>query len=134
MTAEIIYEGELRCRLKHSFSGSEILTDAPLDNHGKAETFSPTDLMATSAGACMLTIMGIATKTHGFEIENAKVTVEKIMSSNPRKIAKLNFELFFPNGKNYSDKQKQIIENIAYTCPVMLSLHPDIEKNIILHF
>ena len=133
MTAEIVYKGELRCELKHLFSGTTILTDAPVDNHGKAQAFSPTDLLAASAASCMLTIMGIAAPTHGYNIDETKITVNKIMASNPRRVAALEFDLYFPPN-DYTDKQKQVIEHIAHTCPVMLSLHPDIEKKIVLHF
>ena len=134
MTTEIIYEGQLRCNLEHSFSGTKIITDAPLDNHGKAESFSPTDLIAAAAGSCMLTIMGIGEKIHGYSIEGTRVTVQKVMSDSPRRISGLVVEIFFPQGNNYNDKQKKILENIAYTCPVMISIHPDIEKTITFHY
>ncbi|MEO5675638.1 MAG: OsmC family protein [Chitinophagales bacterium] len=133
MTAEIIYQGELRNELTHIFSGTKILTDAPLDNHGHAEAFSPTDLVAASAGACALTIMGIAARDRGFNIENTKVEVTKEMSSNPRKISALRLEFTFP-AKNYTEEQKRLIRHIAHNCPVMLSLHPEIRKDIVFYY
>ena len=132
-TSEIIYEGELRTKATHIFSGTEIITDAPLDNDGKAEAFSPTDLLATSLANCMLTIIAISGRTHQFSIDGTKAEVTKTMTSNPRRVAGIEVKLFFPPN-NYSDKQKKIIENAAYTCPVGLSLHPDIKQDITFNY
>ena len=133
MTAHIIYEGDLRNKLTHTLSGTTILTDAPPDNEGKGEAFSPTDLMATSAGACALTIMGIAGRKHGFNIDSARVEVTKVMVNDPRKISEIHLKFFFPKN-NYSDSHKRLITHIASNCPVMLSIHPDIKKEITLNF
>lgn len=129
MTATVVYEGDLRCRLTHAFSGTTITTDAPLDNHGKAQSFSPTDLAATSAAACALTIMGIAARDHQFSIDGARSEITKIMAANPRRIAELHINFFLPPFP-YSESQRRIIEHIAHNCPVMLSLHPEIKKVI----
>ncbi len=129
MTAEIIYRGELRNELTHTLSGDRIVTDAPLDNQGKGEAFSPTDLVAAASGACALTIIGIAARTHGFQIEGTKVEVKKVMASNPRRISEIQLNFQLP-ANNYSDKEKQVIERSAWTCPVMLSIHPDIKKDL----
>ncbi|MDW8392793.1 MAG: OsmC family protein [Chitinophagales bacterium] len=132
-TATVVYEGHLRCRLTHHFSGTTILTDAPLDNHGKAESFSPTDLAATSAAACALTIMGIAAREHGFSIDGARAEVTKIMAANPRRIAEIHIHFFFPPFP-YSDAHRRLIEHIAHNCPVMISLHPEIHKAVSLSY
>lgn len=129
MTSEIIYLGNLRTQSKHIASSSTIVTDAPIDNHGKGEAFSPTDLMSNSLGCCMLTIMGIAANTHQFNIDGTIVHITKIMQSNPRKVAEIIVEFKFP-ANNYSDKQKNIIEHAAKTCPVALSLHPDLKQTV----
>ncbi len=132
-TSEVIYTGDLRCKSTHLYSGTDIFTDAPLDNQGQAAYFSPTDLMATSLANCMLTIMGIAARTHQFSIDGTRAEVTKIMASDPRRIAEVKIELYFPPN-NYSDKEKKIIDHIAHTCPVALSLHPDLKQNITFHF
>ena len=130
MTSQVIYLGELRTTAKHEQSGSSIETDAPIDNHGKGERFSPTDLVATALASCMLTIMGIAAKTHNIDITNTQCSVEKIMETAPRRIGKINIEVHFPKNTVYSEKEKMILEKAALTCPVMESLHPDCIKNI----
>jgi uncharacterized OsmC-like protein len=130
MTSQVIYLGELRTTAKHEQSGSYIETDAPLDNHGKGERFSPTDLVATALASCMLTIMGIAANTHNIDITNTKCSVEKIMETAPRRIGRINIEVHFPKNTVYSEKEKKILEKAALTCPVMESLHPDCIKNI----
>jgi len=130
MTSQVIYLGELRTTAKHEQSGSSIETDAPIDNHGKGERFSPTDLVATALASCMLTIMGIAANTHNIDIINTQCSVEKIMETAPRRIGKINIEVHFPKNIVYSEKEKMILEKAALTCPVMESLHPDCIKNI----
>jgi putative redox protein len=130
MTSQVIYLEELRTTAKHEQSGSYIETDAPLDNHGKGERFSPTDLVATALASCMLTIMGIAANTHNIDITNTKCSVEKIMETAPRRIGRINIEVHFPKNTVYSEKEKKILEKAALTCPVMESLHPDCIKNI----
>lgn len=128
-TAQSIYLGDLRTRAKHIQSGTEIITDAPLDNQGKGEAFSPTDLLATSLGSCMLTIMGIAARTHGFSINETTIEITKIMTDHPRKVAEIHLKFAMPP-IDYSAHQKKILLLAATTCPVALSLHPDISQKV----
>lgn len=129
ITSEITYLGNLRTQSKHLASSDIIITDAPVDNHGKGEAFSPTDLMSNSLGCCMLTIIGIAANTHHFNIDGTMVQITKIMQAAPRKVAEIKVDFKFP-ANDYTDKQKTIIEHAARTCPVALSLHPDIVQTI----
>ena len=124
----IIYQGNLRTEAEHAPSGTKINTDAPKDNQGLGESFSPTDLVATALGSCMLTIMGIAARTLQIDITGTKVTVNKEMSPPPRRIAKLAVIIEVPVKLN--DEQKQKMENAALTCPVHKSLHPDVAMPI----
>ncbi|WP_343531314.1 OsmC family protein [Pedobacter sp.] len=128
-TSEITYTGDLRTTSIHLKSGKEIITDAPTDNQGKGEAFSPTDLLATSLGNCMLTIVGIAARNHGFNIDGTKAEITKVMAENPRRVSEIHVELHFP-ANNYTEKEKTIIERSAKTCPVAYSLHPDIKQEI----
>jgi uncharacterized OsmC-like protein len=133
ITSEITYLGNLRTQSKHIASNTIIVTDAPVDNHGKGEAFSPTDLMSNSLGCCMLTIMGIAANTHQFNIDGTVVQITKIMQANPRKVAEIKVDFKFPSN-SYSEKQKTIIEHAARTCPVALSLHPDLIQTITFNY
>lgn len=128
-TSKIVYKGSLRTQAVHLASGNEIITDAPIDNQGKGEAFSPTDLVATSLASCMLTILGISAKTHGFNVDGTIAEVTKVMGDKPRRIVEIKVELKFP-AVQYTDKQKAIIENSVKTCPVAYSLHPDIKQEI----
>lgn len=129
MTTSIIrYLGELRTSSMHLQSGTEILTDAPTDNHGKGEAFSPTDMVANSLGTCMISIMAIKSKDLDLELKGSTAEVTKIMQPQPRKIARIEVNLNMAVAT--SDKNKTILERSAMTCPVFLSLHPDIEKVI----
>jgi len=130
MTSSIIYKGDLRTEATHLQSGTVIETDAPTDNNGKGERFSPTDLVATALGTCMLTYMGIAARTHNFDIDGTKVSVQKIMAANPRRISEIQIEMQFPAGKAYDDKTRTIIERAAMGCAVLESLHPDLKKTV----
>jgi uncharacterized OsmC-like protein len=132
-TVKTIYLGELRTQATHVRSGNQLITDAPPDNKGKGEAFSPTDLLSAALGSCMLTIMGIAAREHKFNIDNTEVKIWKIMASDPRRVGEIKIELSFPKN-NYSDKEKKFIERSAYTCPVYLSLDPKMKKTIILNF
>ena len=128
-TVETIYLGGLRTEATHVQSGTKILTDAPTDNHGKGEAFSPTDLVATALGSCMMTIMGIAAQTHGIDIDGTKLHITKIMSASPRRIGEIVVEVHFP--KPIADqKQREILERAAATCPVAQSLHPDCKQTV----
>ncbi|MBP7244533.1 MAG: OsmC family protein [Bacteroidia bacterium] len=132
-TIKTKYEGDLRTFSTHIASGNEIITDAPKDNHGKGEAFSPTDLVSAALGACMLSIMGIAAKTHDIEFRNVTLENTKIMASDPRRIAEISIEFYF-NGMEYNDHQKLILERAARTCPVALSLHPDLKQTIVFNW
>jgi uncharacterized OsmC-like protein len=123
------YEGGLRCRAVHGPSGTAILTDAPVDNHGKGESFSPTDLVAAALGACMMTIMGIMAERHGLDLSGMKAeTVKQMTAEPPRRIAGLRTKLTIPLPADHP--QRQALENAAHTCPVHKSLHPDIDAAI----
>lgn len=128
-TSTIFYNGDLRTTATHLFSGNQIITDAPLDNQGKAEAFSPTDLVATALGTCMLTIMGIYARAHEVDIDGTKIEITKIMAANPRRIIRVEVIFTMPD-RSYSDKDKKALENAAITCPVAKSLHPDIEQAV----
>ncbi|NUM51059.1 MAG: OsmC family protein [Flavobacteriales bacterium] len=127
-TSEIIYLGELRTEARHVKSSQKIITDAPTDNNGKGAAFSPTDLLATSLGSCMLTIMGIVAERNNIPLKNAKVRVTKIMGTEPRRVTEIHVEFTFSD--TYSDKEKKLLENAAKTCPAAYSLHPDIKQEI----
>ena len=128
MTSKVTYLGDLRTTSTHLQSGTEILSDAPLDNNGKGEAFSPTDLVANALGSCMFTIMGIKARDMNVSIENSTASVTKIMQAEPRKISAI--EIVFDMNFAPDDKTKIILERAAMTCPVFLSLHPDIDKRI----
>ncbi len=134
MTSEVIYTGDLRTEATHQRSGNRIITDAPVDNRGKGEAFSPTDLVATALASCMLTIMGIRARDHGWQIEGARATVNKIMASHPRRIARVEIDIYMPSGKNWNDTQRQVLEEAAHTCPVCRSLHPELEVAVQFHW
>lgn len=128
-----VYVGGLRTEATHMISGNKVITDAPVDNQGKGEAFSPSDLLCSALCSCMLTIIGIAARTHGFDIDGTKATVIKIMAANPRRVAEVIIEFNFPRN-DFSEKEKKLIEQAAHTCPVALSIHPDIKQNIIFNY
>ena len=128
MTSKVTYIGDLRTTSVHLQSGTEILSDAPKDNHGKGEAFSPTDLVANSLATCMVSIMGIKSRDLNFDLTDSTVEVTKIMQAEPRKIAKII--AVFNMSVAVDEKAKLILERAAMTCPVLLSLHPDIEKEV----
>ena len=128
MTASIIYTGNLRCEAEHLQSHSKIETDAPTDNHGKGDRFSPTDLLCVSLATCMLTTMGIKAVDMDVDITNAKAEVTKHMASDPRRVAKIEVAVSLPG--TGSDKDKVILERTGNNCPVAKSLHSDIELQI----
>lgn len=127
MTSRIIYLGDLRTEAEHLKSGNKIVTDAPLDNQGKGEAFSPTDLVATALGSCMLTIMGIRARDNNIDIAGTEINIEKIMASDPRRIENVTVSIKMPDNE-YSDSEKEIIEIAARGCPVCKSLQPGIAK------
>jgi uncharacterized OsmC-like protein len=129
VTIGIRYEGNLRSTAFHGPSGRTVITDAPVDNHGKGESFSPTDLVATALGSCMATIMGIAAGRHQLDLRGMEVEVTKVMSSDtPRRIARLETTIRVPLPPEHP--QRVLLENAALTCPVHKSLHPEMEKPV----
>lgn len=131
--SRIEYLGDLRTKLTHLKSGNELITDAPLDNQGRGEAFSPTDLVSTALGSCMTTIIGIAAREHGFNIDGTEINISKIMYAEPRRIGEVHVEFNFPDIK-YSDKEKMIIEKSALTCPVANSLHTELKQVITFNY
>jgi len=132
-TARTKYIGDLRTEIVHVRSGSIITTDAPVDNKGKGENFSPTDMVASALGSCIFTIMGIAAREHGFSIDGSSCKITKIMTDSPRKIGEIKIEFDF-TGNSYTDKQKKILEYCVKTCPVALTLNESVFQNVILLF
>ncbi|WP_126971237.1 OsmC family protein [Gynurincola endophyticus] len=134
MTSTIVYDGNLRTVCTHLNSGNVIETDAPLDNQGNGERFSPTDLVATALGSCMLTIMGIKAREMNIDLKGVKIEVEKIMKADPRRIGGINLTFSFPATLELDEKSRTILERAARTCPVAYSIHPDIETNIVFNW
>lgn len=129
MTVKTIYKGDLRSEATHLQSGTTILTDAPTDNHGRGEAFSPTDLLATALGSCMLTIIGLAAKTHGFNIDGTELETTKIMATDPRRVGEVVLTFNFPKN-NYTEKERKIIEAAAKSCPVAQSLSEKLVQTV----
>ena len=134
MTSEIIYKGALRTEAKHLQSNTIIETDAPTDNQGKGERFSPTDLLATSLGTCMITTMAIKARNMNVDLTDTKISIQKIMKAEPRRVAKVEVIFDFPSSLKIDDKQKQVLENTAHTCPVAISIHPDLEVKTVFNW
>lgn len=134
MTSTIVYEGNLRTVCTHLKSGTSMETDAPVDNQGRGERFSPSDMVATALGSCMLTIMGIKARDMEIDLSGTKIQVEKIMATEPRRISGVNLTFYFPAGLKPGDKEKTILERAAHTCPVMESIHPDIKVNTVFNW
>lgn len=132
MTSKVTYLGELRTSSVHLQSGTVILSDAPTDNHGKGEAFSPTDLLANSLGSCMMTIVAIKSADLDLNLEGSTVEVTKIMQAEPRKIARIGIVMNM--SISVSEKNKIILERTAMNCPVLLSLNTDIEKDIVINW
>ena len=128
MTSKVTYQGELRTTSIHLQSGNEIITDAPTDNHGRGEAFSPTDMVANSLATCMFSIMGIKAREMNVNLEGSTAEVTKVMQPSPRKIEKI--VVVFQMKSNADDKAKEILQRVAKTCPVGLSLHPDIVQDV----
>ena len=132
-TYKITYNGELRTEIMHERSGQKITTDAPVDNKGKGEYFSPTDMVSSALCSCIFTIMGIKARENGFSIDGATAKAHKIMRNDPRRIKEVQIEYDFTNHE-LTDKQKQILKNLVHASPVPRSLHLDIEQNVTLKF
>jgi len=127
------YLGQLRTQATHIASGTQILTDAPVDNHGRGEAFSPTDLVCVALATCIITTIGIWAEREMLDLASTTIDISKTMQSSPRQIAQIDISLNFKN-KNLTDEQKQKIEHITHTCPVARSLHPDLKQNIIFNY
>lgn len=132
MTSKVTYLGDLRTTSIHLQSGTEILSDAPIDNNGKGEAFSPTDLVANALGSCMFTIMGIKARDMNINLEDSSASVTKIMQAEPRRISAI--EIVFDMNYAPDEKTKIILERAAMTCPVFLSLNTEIDKRITFHW
>ena len=132
MTSHVLYDGNLRTVCTHKASETVIETDAPVDNQGKGERFSPTDLVATALASCMMTIMGIKARDMELDLKGMKIDVQKIMKADPRRIAAVTLTFSFPEGFEITARQQQVLEKAAHTCPVIYSIHPDIDVQI--HF
>ena len=133
VTAKIIYQGDLRTEATHLKSGKTFITDAPTDNNGKGEAFSPTDTVCGALASCMLTLVGITANKHGFSVGDMAVEVTKHMVANPRRIGKIEVEITF-TGKEYTEKEKAFMQTAAINCPVAKSLHPDIEQVVSFNY
>ena len=124
----IVYINNLRTETEHITSGKKIITDAPVDNNGKGEAFSPTDLVATALGSCIITIMAISANKYDIDMSGTNASVKKIMGSDPRRISEISIDINM--NKNIEEKDRKRLERSALTCPVHKSLHPDLEKKI----
>ena len=130
---EMIYDGQLRTTAKHGPSGNSVITDAPVDNHGRGESFSPTDLVATALGTCMATVMGIFAERHAIDLRGMRVTVKKEMVQEPvRRIRRLTTEIHVPLPADHA--HRAALERVVHSCPVHQSLHPDVEKPVTFHW
>ncbi|KIC91830.1 OsmC family protein [Flavihumibacter sp. ZG627] len=130
MTASVVYEGNLRCRAIHTQSGSVIETDAPTDNRGKGERFSPTDMLCLALGTCVVTTMGIKAQDMEIDLAGTTIDIQKYMLSDPRRVGKVDVMIRFPKTLNLSEKDKTILERVGNTCPVARSLSPELEMNV----
>jgi len=130
MTSSILYEGQLRCNAKHNQSGTIIETDAPIDNRGKGERFSPTDLLCVSLGTCIITTMGMRAGDMGIDLNGTRLSVQKHMLADPRRVGKVEVILDFPESLRLEEKDKTVLQRIGDNCPVAKSIHPDIETRI----
>ena len=128
MTSKVKYQGQLRTSAVHLQSNSTVITDAPVDNHGKGEAFSPTDLVATALASCLMTIMGIKAESMHIDLTGTNAIVKKHMSTTPRRINQVDVEVTM--NQDFDDRTKKILEHAALTCPVAQSLHPEINQNI----
>lgn len=132
-TSELVYQGDLRTLATHVYSGTTIFTDAPLDNQGKAQSFSPTDLVATALASCIITTIAIALKNEPINWDGTQLNVRKIMASAPRRIAEVQIDIDLKRLK-LNDNQKEKVKHIAETCPVAMSLHPDLKQSVSIVF
>jgi putative redox protein len=131
MTATIIYKGELRCNATHNQSGTVIETDAPTDNRGKGERFSPTDLLCVALGTCVITTIGIKANDMGIDLTGTTLQIQKHMLSDPRRVGKVDVQVKFPAVLQLEEKDKTILQRVGDNCPVLKSIHPDIEAKVV---
>lgn len=134
MTASIIYTGHLRCQCTHNQSGTVIETDAPTDNRGKGEKFSPTDTLCVALATCIITTMGIKATDMGIELAGTSIAVTKYMLSDPRRVGKVDVILTFPGSLQLEEKDRLILQRTGDNCPVAKSLHPDMQLNIVYNW
>jgi putative redox protein len=130
MTSTVIYEGDLRTVAQHIASGTRIETDAPVDNQGKGEKFSPSDLVVTALGSCMMTIMGQKARDLNIDLKGTRIEIQKIMKAEPRRISGISLTFHLPESLQLTEKNKTILQRSAETCPVMYSIHPDIDIQV----
>jgi|694.fasta_scaffold94225_2 uncharacterized OsmC-like protein len=130
---EVFYEGNLRCKAEHIQSGTTLLTDAPIDNQGKGESFSPTDLLAIALGTCMATVMGIEANNLKINLSGTQLHINKVMGILPRRVVEIKVEITIPD-ENFTESQKNKLIEIGINCPVAKSIHPDIYQNIKFNF
>jgi len=133
VSMKVQYNGDLRCTATHIKSGNQVVTDAPTDNNGKGEAFSPTDLLCTSLTTCMITLMGITANSKDIQLGQIDADIEKIMGSEPRRVSGINIR-FKIKDLNFTQREKEILKNAALTCPVAKSIHSDIELGIDFQF
>ena len=131
MTASIIYQGDLRCEATHLQSGTVIGSDAPTDNHGKGEKFSPTDLLCVSLGTCIITTIAIKAKDLNINVKDTAIEVTKHMLNDPRRVGQVDVSVKFPGSFTIDEKDKVVLEKTGNNCPVAKSIHPDIKVNIV---
>jgi uncharacterized OsmC-like protein len=131
-TAKVTYQGDLRTQSIHLQSNNQIITDAPTDNHGKGEAFSPTDLLASSLGSCMLTIMGIKADSMDLDISSTTAEVTKVMAAEPRRVSEVHIEIQFQ--QSFDERTQKVLEQAALNCPVAKSVHPDIQQVVKFHY
>lgn len=132
-TIKTTYLGALRTEATHLRSGMRLITDAPPDNNGKGEAFSPSDLLAASLGSCMVTIMGMVADRHNIDITGTQIGITKIMAANPRRVSEIHIVFEMPD-RTYNAEEKRLLENAAHTCPVAKSLHTDIKQEVIFNY
>ena len=133
-TISSVYSGNLRTQATHNASGNTIITDAPVDNNGRGEAFSPSDLACAALGSCMMTIMGIVAERNNILLEGTKMEITKIMVADPRRIGEIKIDFTFPGGVSFNEKEQALLENAARTCPVALSLHSEIKQTVNFNF
>jgi len=134
MTASVVYKGDLRCECTHIQSGTIIETDAPTDNHGKGQRFSPTDTVCVALATCIITTMGIKARDMNIDLTGTTIDVKKHMLQDPRRIGQIDITLHFPATLQLDEKDRTILQRVGDHCPVAKSLHPDLKQNIVYNW